>query len=356
MRQESLAFLKKLLSTPSPSGFESKGQRVWLDYVAQFADLTETDAYGNAYAILNPEGSPKILLGGHGDELGFMVSYINDDGFLFFKAIGGVDLSLVRGQRVIIHSAKGPVHGVTGLLAIHLQDPDDRKKVPEIHDMFIDIGATSKAEAEKLVRVGDPVTYDCEPVMLSEHRLCARGCDNRIGTFAAAEGLRLAAAAGSKLRCCIVAASTIQEENGLYGAHMAGYTISPDAALIVDVTHATDIPACNKAKHGDVRLGKGPVISVGSANHPVLNHLLEQAASRKKIPLQYEVNPRWTGTDADAFFLERGGIPTTSIGLPNRFMHSPVEAIDLRDLEQIAELLATFCTAAKPNDRYAVKI
>jgi len=356
MRTASYDFLKKLLETPSPSGFETSGQRVWMDYVSQFADEISSDAYGNCIAIVNPKGTPRVLLTGHSDEIGFMVQFISEEGFIYFQSIGGSDPALARGQRVVIHGQGGAVRGVIGQLAVHMQEPDDRKKVPDLHQMFIDIGARSKAEARKQVRVGDPITYDYGVVELGNGRIAARGCDNRIGTFAAAEGLRLAAENRKKLKACVIAASTIQEENGLYGATMTGYSVHPDVALVVDVTHATDIPLCTKTKHGDVKLGHGPVISIGSSNHPVVNARLETVARRQKIEVQYEANPRWTGTDADAIFRQRGGVATVSIGLPNRYMHSPVEVIELDDLEEIGRLMGAFVLDVKPGERFAVKI
>lgn len=356
MREESYEFLKTLLETPSPSGFETKGQRVWADYVRPFADKVRSDPYGNVYATLNPDAAPKILLAGHADELGLMINYISDDGFIYFKGIGGVDRAMLRGQRVIIHGQDGPVPGVTGHLAIHMQEPDDRKKVPEFHEVFIDIGVKSRAEALRLVRVGDPITHDANVVRLEGNRIAARGCDNRIGTWAAAEALRIISGKKDKLAASVVSVSTIQEENGLYGATMAGYRAQPNAALVVDVTHATDIPICSKTKHGDVKLGGGPVISIGSSNHPVLIERLRKVADDKNIPLQYEANPRFTGTDADAIFLQHGGIPTVSIGLPNRYMHSSVEVIELTDLQAVAELLAAFCLEVKADDVFGVTI
>ena len=356
MKTESHAFLKNLLETPSPSGFETRGQKLWVDYVKTFANSVEVDAYGNAFATLNPEGSPKILMAWHVDEIGFMISYISDEGYLHFKGIGGIDQTLVRGQRVTVHGAHGAVSGVTGLLAIHLQEPDDRKKVPALHEMYIDIGVTSRKEAEKLVSIGDSVTYTAGFQELAGGRFVARGCDNRIGAWAAAEALRLIAKDRKNLKACVVALSTIQEENGLYGASMAGYSIHPDVALVVDVTHATDIPNCSKAKHGEVKLGNGPVLSIGSTNHPVVNERLREVAKKSKIALQVEANPRWTGTDADAIFHQRGGIPTVSIGVPNRYMHSPVEMIQYSDLQETAELLAAFSLAAKAKERFGVKL
>jgi putative aminopeptidase FrvX len=356
MNDPARAFLTRLLETPSPSGFEAAGQRVWADYVRPHADAFESDSYGNALATLNPAGSPKILISGHADELGFMVGYINDDGFLYFKGIGGVDPALIRGQRVIVHGRGGDVQGVTGQLAVHLQTADDRKKVPEIHEMVIDIGARSRKAAEEVVAVGDAVTYAAGVHTLLEDRIAARGCDNRIGTWAAAEALRRIAARRGELQACVVAASTIQEENGLYGATMAAYRVKPDVAIVIDVTHATDTPQATKSKHGDIRLGRGPVLSVGSSNHPVVNQRLRAVAEKAGIPLQTEINPRQTGTDADAIFLQRGGIPTVSIGLPNRYMHSPVEVIELADLDAIAELLAAFALDVKSGEAFRVEI
>lgn len=349
-------FLKTLLNTPSPSGFETRGQKVWVDYVSQFADSVEIDSYGNAYATLNPTGNPTVFISGHVDELGFMVSHISDDGFLSIRGIGGIDNTLVRGQRVTVHGTQGPVPGVTGLLAIHMQEADDRKKVPDLHTMHIDIGVSSRKQAEKLVGIGDAVTYSAEFQELQGGRFAARGCDNRIGSWAAAEGLRLASLKKEKLKAKLVAVSTIQEENGLYGASMAGYNVHPDVALVVDVTHSTDIPNCSKIKHGDVKMGSGPVISIGSANHPVVNGRLREVAKKEGIALQVEVNPRWTGTDADAIFKTKGGIPTVSIGVPNRYMHSPVEMIQYSDLEETAELLAAFALDCGKGERFGVKL
>lgn len=356
MRDESFDFLKHLLETPAPSGFEPPSQRVWATYVREFAGSVESDAYGNVYATLDARPGPKILIGGHADELGMMVNYISDDGFIYFKGIGGVDRAMLRGRRVFIHGPDGLVPGVTGHLAIHMQDPDDRKKVPEFHEVFIDIGARSREEAGKLVRVGDPITKDGNVVRLANDRIAARSCDNRIGIWSAAETLRLLSEKKSELQASIVAASTVQEENGLIGATMAGFRVKPDIALVIDVTHATDIPICSKARHGDVKLGQGPVISIGSSNHPVLVERFRSVAQKAGIPIQFEANPRYTGTDADAIFIQHGGIPTISLGLPNRYMHSPVEVIDLGDLTALAELLAAFCLDVRPGDDFAVKI
>ncbi len=355
MNKASLQFLEKLINTPSPSGFETCGQRVWLDYVAQFADETTTDAYGNAIAVLNPKGKTKIMVTGHADEIGLMINYITEDGFLYVQAIGGIDVSLARGQRVHVHGAKGAVTGVTGALAIHLQDRSGEQKAPKIEEIFIDIGVKDRKEAEQIVSIGDPVTYVDGFEVLRGNIAVARACDNRIGTFAAAETLRLLKQS-KKTDVCVVAVSTVQEENGLYGAKMTGYSVAPDVALVIDVGHATDIPPCTKTKHGDVRLGKGPILSVGSANHPVVVERLKAVARKDKIPFQQGIDPRWSGTDADGIFLSRGGTPTACIGLPNRYMHTPVEMIDLGDLENISRLCAGFCKAVKSGEKFKVKI
>ena len=356
MREASFDFLKALLETPSPSGFETRGQGLWASYVGQFADKVESDTYGNVFAELNVGASPKVAIVGHSDELGLMISYISDEGYLYFKGIGGVDRAMLRGRRVFVHGRGGPVPGVTGHLAIHLQESDDRKKVPEFHEVFIDIGVRSREEAERLVRIGDAVTQDANVFKLAEGRVAARACDNRIGTWSAAEALRHLVAEPQRLSASVIAVSTVQEENGRYGAAMAGYSMRPDVALVVDVAHATDIPICSKTKHGEVKLGGGAVIGIGSANHPVLIERLRSIAFAKGLPLQYEVNPRFSGTDADAIFVQRGGIPTVSIGLPTRYMHSPVEVIDLADLEVLARLLAEFCFDVRPEETFAVAI
>jgi len=355
MRPESLAFLTKLLNTPTPSSEEHRGQRVWLDYVSPFADKVETDTYGNALAILNPGGSPKIMVEGHADEIAFQIAYIDDDGFIYFSGVGGHDPALARGQRVHIHGRNGEVLGVIGALAIHMQG-GKKQEVPELHELFIDIGAANRKEAEKRVAVGDLITYIVGWQQLNGDIYIARACDNRIGTFVAAEVLRLCKKAGKKLKANVVAASAIGEENGLYGAEMIGYSVQPDAALVIDVGQATDIPVTNKKRFGDTRLGKGPILSRGSVNHPVLVQRLEQVAVKNKIAFQRGTDPRRSGTDADAIFLQRGGIATAAIGVPNRYMHTPVEAIHLKDLENLAEWLTAFILDLKPGEKFKVKI
>ena len=356
MRPESLEFLARLLNTATPSSDEARGQRVWLDYVTPFADKVETDTYGNALAVLNPEGSPKIMVEGHADEIAFQIQYIDDDGFIYFSGVGGHDPSLARGQRVHIHGRHGEVLGVIGALAIHMQDRAKKAEVPELHELFIDIGAASRKEAEKRVAVGDFITYIVGWQQLHGEVYIARACDNRIGTFVAAETLRLCAKAGKKLKANVVAASAVGEENGLYGAQMIGYSVQPDAALVIDVGQATDIPITNKKRFGEIRLGHGPILSRGSVNHPVLVKRLEEVALKNKMAFQRGIDPRRSGTDADAIFLQRGGIASVAIGVPNRYMHTPVEAVHLQDLENLALWLTHFILDLKPGETFKVKV
>jgi endoglucanase len=237
-----------------------------------------------------------------------------------------------------------------------MQDRGKKQEVPELHELFIDIGAKSRKDAEKRVAVGDLITYIVGWQQLHGDIYIARACDNRIGTFVAAETLRLCAKAGRKLKASVVAASAVGEENGLYGAQMLGYSVRPDAALVIDVGQATDIPVTNKKRFGDTRLGKGPILSRGSVNHPVLVKRLEEIALKNKLPFQRGADPRRSGTDADAIFLQRGGIATAAIGVPNRYMHTPVEAVHLKDLENLALWLSAFILDLHPGESFKVKI
>ncbi|NJK90925.1 MAG: M42 family metallopeptidase [Blastochloris sp.] len=292
---------------------------------------------------------------GHADEIGYQVQHISREGFLYIVRVGGTDVALARGHRVIVHGAKGPVTGVIGSVPIHFQTSKGEENAVKIHELFVDIGARSKSEAEKRVRVGDPITFKISWDKLGDDLYTARAADNRIGIFAAAETLRLCSQL-KKLNACVIAVSTIQEENGLYGAGMAGYALQPDAALVVDVGHATDTPACDFKKHGEIHLGKGPIISRGSVNHPVLVEKLLKTAEKRKIPCQLSTDPRFSGTDADAIFVQRGGIPCAVISLPNRYMHSTVEVFHAGDLEAIAQLAGNFIAGLAVNEGLQVRI
>jgi endoglucanase len=356
MRDSSLKFLKTLVNTPSPVGYEARGQRVWLDYVKPFAEETFSDAYGNCVAVLNKGGSPRVMLAGHADEIAMAVNYITDDGYIYVRKMGGVDAAITKAQRVTIHTRRGPVNGVVGNVAPHLTREEKEPKPPKMHDLFIDIGVSSREEAEKLVRTADPITLNDQFEMLRGDLAVARAFDNRIGTFAVAEALRLLKESKAKLAAEICAVSNVQEEIGLLGARQIAYTLKPDVALVVDVTHATDYPTVNKAQHGDVRVGCGPSVTHGGCNHPEVVARLEKIAAAKKIPLQHEATSGTSGTDTDAIFWTRGGIASALISLPNRYMHSPVELISLKDLELIPQLLAAFAASLKKGEAFKVKI
>jgi putative aminopeptidase FrvX len=356
MREQSLNFLRTLVNTPSPVGHEVRGQRVWLDYASTFADETFSDAYGNCVAVLNKGGSPRLMLAGHADEIAMAVNYISDEGYLYVRKMGGINPAIIKAQRLVIHTRNGPVKGVAGNVAPHLMKDDKDPKPPKMHDLFIDIGVDSRKEAEKLVRIGDPITLADEFDVLRNDLVVARAFDNRIGTFAVAEALRLLKSSKTKLQAEVCAVSNVQEEVGLLGARQIAYSLKPDVALVVDVTHATDYPTVHKAQHGDVRIGKGPTLTRGGCNHPDVVERLEDIARAKKIPLQLEAMSSTSGTDTDAIFWTRGGIASALISLPNRYMHSPVEVVSLKDLELIPELLAGFASSLKKNEQFKVKI
>jgi putative aminopeptidase FrvX len=356
MRDQSLTFLKTLVNTPSPVGYEARGQRAWLDYVGQFADETFSDAYGNCVAVLNKGGSPRLMLAGHADEIAMAVNYINEEGFIYVRKLGGVDAAITKAQRVVIHARSGPVKGVVGNVAPHLMKEEKDAKPPKIHDLFIDIGVENRKEAEKLVRIGDPITLTDEFDLLRNGLVVARAFDNRIGTFAVAETLRLLKQSKAKPHAEVCAVSNVQEEVGLLGARQIAYSLKPDVALVVDVTHATDYPTVSKAQHGDVKVGRGPTITHGGCNHPEVVLRLEEVAQARKIPLQHETVSSTSGTDTDAIFWTRGGIASGLVSLPNRYMHSPVEVVSLKDLEMIPELLAAFATSLKQGEQFKVKI
>jgi putative aminopeptidase FrvX len=356
MREASLDFLRKLVNTPSPVGHEVRGQRVWLAYAKRFADETFSDSYGNCVAVLNKGGSPRLMLAGHADEIAMAVNYITDDGFIYVRKMGGVDAAITKAQRVVIHTRNGPIKAVVGNVAPHLMREEKDPKPPKIHDLFIDVGASSRKEVEKIVRIGDPITLADEFDLLRNDLAVARAFDNRIGTFAVAEALRLLKERKAKLQAEVCAVSNVQEEVGLLGARQIAYSLKPDVAVVVDVTHATDYPCVNKPQHGDVKVGEGPAITHGGCNHPEVVARIETVAKTRKIPLQHEATSGTSGTDTDAIFWTRGGIASALVSLPNRYMHSPVEVISLKDLEMIPELLAGFAQSLKAGEEFKVRI
>ena len=350
MRKKSLEFLKNLISRPSPSGYEQPAQKVWREYAGQYADVT-IDYHGNAIGVINPEGSPRIMFAGHCDEIGFMVRYIDDRGYLYFGAIGGFDESIIPGRRVTIHTSDGPVPGVIGKAPIHLMRPDDRKKASEIRDLWIDIGAKDLKEAEKLVSIGDPVTYTDDFMELKTGLAVARAFDNRIGSFVVAEVLRLLKGSNA-LTASVHSVSTVQEEIGLRGAKTSAHGVNPDVGIATDVTFATDQPGVDPKLVGDIKIGGGPVIARGPNINPRVFDLLVATAKKKKIPYQVEGIPRGTGTDANAIQLTRAGVAAGLVSIPVRYMHTPVETLDLGDAENAARLMAAFAEAVTKDTNF----
>ena len=340
METERRAFLDDLLSCSTPSGFETTGQRRWLDYVEPYADETRVDAYGNAVAVSEGrDDAPSIAVTGHGDEIGLMVRDITDDGFVKLTRIGGSDRTVTRGQHVTVHTDDGALDGVIGQVAIHLRDSGD-DEYNEIAEQYVDIGVEDGEEAEDRVDIGDPITLTTRVTDLADDRVAARGMDNRVGIWTAAETFRRAVQADAK--ATVYAVSTVQEEVGLKGAQMIGFDLEPDAVVAVDVTHATDQPESPGDKGSGVDLGDGPVVARGSANHPAIVEAVRSVGVDAEVDLQLSAAGSRTGTDADAFYTSAGGIPALNLGLPNRYMHTPVEVVDLNDLEAAAELLAAF--------------
>ncbi len=356
MRDASLNFLRTLVNTPSPTGHETRGQRVWLDYAGQFADETFSDAYGNCVAVLNKGAGMRIMLAAHADEIAMAVNYIDENGFLYVRKMGGIDAAITKAQRVVIHTRGGPVKGVVGNVAPHLTKLEGDPKPPKIHDLFIDIGVGTRPAAQEIVRVGDPITLADEFDILRGDLAVARAFDNRVGTFAVAETLRLLKESPIALNVEVCAVSNVQEEVGLLGARQIAYSLKPDLALVVDVTHATDYPTVSKAQHGDIKVGGGPALTHGGCNHPALVARLETVAQQQQIPLQHEAMSASSGTDTDVIFWTRGGIASALISLPNRYMHSPVEVVSLKDLELIPQLMAAFVQSLAKDETFKVKI
>jgi endoglucanase len=336
MDERQREFLHELLRTPSPSGFEAAGQRVWLDYVEPFADAVRTDAYGNAVAVHEGTVEHSVALAGHADEIGLMVREITEEGFLGLSRIGGSDRTVTRGQHVTVHASGGRVHGVVGQNAIHLREGDE-DDVKEITEQYVDVGAEDGDAARELVSVGDPITFATDVESLAGDRLAGRGMDNRTGVWAAAEGFRRAVEADAE--ATVYAVSTVQEEVGLRGAEMVGYDLDPDVFVGMDVSHATDYPEAPSGKTTPIELGGGPVIGRGSQNHPVLVEAARTVAADEGFDVQLVAAGAGGGTDAVKFYTSRGGTPTLDVGLPNRYMHTPVEVIDTRDLDRVATLM-----------------
>ena len=342
---DSSGFLARLLDAPGPSGFELPAARVWRTEADSIADRVDVDVSGNSIAILNPDGGPRVMLAGHVDEIGLIVTHIDEEGFLHFDGIGGWDSQVLVGQRVRLQGREGEVLGVIGKKPIHLMKPDEREKVSKITDLWIDVGAGGRAEVLSMgLRVGDPAVLDARMLRLAGDRVVSRAIDNRIGAFVVLEALRLIAERSPRPKACVAAVATTQEEIAYHGggARTSAHRFRPDVALVVDVTFATDSPQIEKKQVGEHKLGGGPVLGRGSAIHPLVFDRLTEVAEGAEIAYSIQANARATHTDADAIHLSRDGVATGVISVPNRYMHSPNEMVSLADLEAAARLMAEF--------------
>lgn len=357
MDKSAKTFLHELLSTPSPTGFEIEGQRVWAKYVSAFSDRVESDAYGSAWAVIEGKSPLKLMIEAHADEIGFMVKHITAEGFVHVDRIGGSDYATARGRKIIFQGDKGPVTGIIGNTAIHIRDRTGGEKAPEIHELYVDVGADSaKGVAQLGLRVGNPAVYAVSVEEFGEGRLCGRALDNRVGGFIIAEVMRRLHKQKAKLPVTVIAANCVQEEIGGYGARMVTYRLEPDVAICLDVTHATDTPGIEKTKHGSVKLGGGPSVTHGTCCHPLVVQRIVKVADKEKIPLQHESSSRYSGTDTDSIYHVRAGTPSALISLPLRYMHSVVELVDLADVENVISLLTAFALNMKPGDTFAHKL
>lgn len=351
----SFTFLERLLDAPGPSGFEVEPARVWRAEAESFADTVDADVSGNSIAILNPGGTPRVMLAGHIDEIGVIITHIDEEGFLYLDGVGGWDSQVLVGQRIRLLGREGPVVGVIGKKPIHLMKQDEREKVSKLTDLWIDVGAASRQEAlDRGLRVGDAGVVDAKLVRLGEKRIASRAIDNRIGAYVVLEALRILAEDREGLSASVAAVATAQEEIGHSGggARTSAYAFEPDAAIVVDVTFATDAPQIEKKQTGEHKLGSGPVLTRGSAANPVAFDRLVEAAEAAEIPYTIQAAARYTATDADAIYLTRRGVATGIVSVPNRYMHSPNEIVSLDDLDAAARLIAEFVRRLDPETHF----
>lgn len=354
MDDNAFDFLKNLLNAVGPSGFETPAARVWRAEAERFADDVSVDVQGNSSARLGSGGTPRIMLAGHVDEIGLMITHVDEDGFLYVDGIGGWDPQVLVGQRIRFLTRKGDVVGVVGKKPIHLIKAEEKEKAVKLTDLWVDVGASNRDEAtERGLRVGDPGVVDMGVVELGNRLIASRAVDNRVGAFVVLEVLR-ALAQGDRPAAEVTAVATTQEEIGFNGggARPSAYRIDPQLAIAVDLTFSTDAPGVEKKQVGEHKLGSGPVLSRGSAIHPMMFERLAETAEREGIPYTIQGSPRFTSTDADAIYLQRQGVATAVVSVPNRYMHSPNEVVSLDDIDATIKLIAAFCRSVKADDDF----
>ncbi len=347
MEASAKKFFQQILETPSPSGYEQPVQEVVRNYVSDFADQVTTDLHGNVIACCNPEAPFRVMFAGHADQIGLLVTHINDQGFIYTNTIGGWDPQQLIGQRMTIYTTKGPLPAVIARKPIHLLDQEERKQVVKTKDMWLDIGAKNKKEAAEAVQIGDPVTLELGYQEMRNGFVNSPGMDDKTGLWVCMEALRRAKERG--LNVALYAVATVQEEIGLRGATTSAYGVNPHVGIAVDVTHATDCPTIDKTQEGDIKLGGGPVVYRGPNMNPIVVERLRSAADQADIACQWGAIGRGTGTDANSIQLSRAGVAAGLVSVPNRYMHSAVEMISLDDLDTSAELLATFAANIESN-------
>ena len=353
MNEKSLQFLEKYVNNASPTGFESSGQQIWLDYVKPFSDSYFTDTYGTAVAVLNPKSDYKVVIEAHADEISWFVNYITDDGYLYVRKNGGSDHQIAPSMRVNIHTKNGMVKGVFGWPAIHVRT-DEKEITPTIKNIFIDCGCSSKEEVEKLgIHVGCVITFENEMFTLNEKYYVGRALDNRIGGYMVAEVLRRLKGENKELPFGLYVVNAVQEEIGLRGAQMIAQRIKPDVAIITDVCHDTNSPLYNKKENGDLKAGKGPVITYGAAVHNNVLQMLIDVANQKEISFQRAAASRSTGTDTDSFAYSNEGVPSALISLPLKYMHTTVETAHKDDVEQVINLMYEFLIQLEPGHNFS---
>lgn len=340
MTQGSSEFLTRLLTAPSPSGFEQPAARVWRDEAGGFADEVTWDVAGNSYARLNQEGAPVVVIEGHIDEIGFIITHIDEQGYLWFDKIGGWDDQVVVGQRIRIVGTEGEVVGVIGKKAAHLLKTEDRERVTRVSDLWIDIGADNREAAQQRVQIGDPAVIDAAPITLTDDLWASRSMDNRVGAYVALEAVRKLSQNRPALDVFAVAAT--QEEISFAGAIAVAHHLKPTLAIAIDVTHATDYPGADKKSDSDVKVGGGPVLTRGSSVNPRVFTGLRDTATRLKMPVAVQAGARSTGTDADAMYRAGALVATGLVSIPNRYMHSPSEVVSLKDLDDASTLIAEY--------------
>lgn len=340
-------FLRSYINNPSPTGHEAAGQKIWLNYIKPFVDDHIVDNYGSVAAIINPTAPFRVVIEAHADEIGWAVQYITEDGFIYVGRIGGSDHIIAPSKRVNIHTASGVVKGVFGWPAIHTRM--GKEETPDMKNIFLDLGCTSKKDIEKMgVRIGDPITFDDDFFVMNNYYV-GRAIDNRIGGFMIAQVARMIKEQKVKLPFALYIVNSVQEEVGLRGAEMMAQTIKPHVAIVTDVTHDSNTPMISKTLEGDIKVGRGPVLTKGPSVHNKLLQLMQDTADANKIPYQRDFASRSTGTDTDAFAYSNGGVPTSLIALPLRYMHTTVESVHKDDVENIIKLMFHVLKSLKPN-------